>query len=184
MMLRLVQPVLANGDLLSIFGIFMPNILRNKLFRNWFGHPVQSLRSLCSLILQCRILKSWIRARINECMSYCTKMNEWPLFYHYYGHYIHTTDHGHANVCKIQNSSFMHKCVFLLRPHKWLDFNDALIFFFCSAYMNGVNFQHCIYNLLHVDSWKCNIFRAQSTDWNYSSGAHSTKRAELKAASE
>ena len=77
--------------------------------------------SLCSLVLQnFKILNSCQNKWMHELLY----QNEWvAIFYHYYEVY-------HANVCKIQNSSFMHKCVFLLRPHKWLDFNDALIFFF------------------------------------------------------
>ena len=143
-------------------------------------HSLQSPRSLCSRCFAVQNFKI-LNSCQNKWMHELLYQNEWvAIFYHYYDEVYH------ANVCKIQNSSFMQNCVFLLRPHKWLDFNDALIFFFLFRilYLNGVNFQHCIYNLLHVDSWKCNIFRAQSTDWNYSSGAHSTKRAELKAASE
>ena len=106
----------------------MPKILRNKLFRNWFGHPVQSLRSLCSRCFAVQNFKI-LNSCQNKWMHELLYQNEWvAIFYHYCEVY-------HANVCKIQNSSFMHKCVFLLRPHKWLDFNDALIFFFfCSAY--------------------------------------------------
>ena len=106
----------------------MPKILRNKLFRNWFGHPVQSLRSLCSLILQCRILKSWIRARINECMSYCTKMNEWPFFI------IITTRSTMQTFAKFK---IVVLCISV--SFYWDLINDWIsmmrwYFFFCSAY--------------------------------------------------
>ena len=132
----------------------MPKILRNKLFRNWFGHPVQSLRSLCSLILQCRILKSWIRARINECMSYCTKMNEWPFFIIITRSTMQTFAKFKIVVLCISVSFYWDLINDWISMMRWYFF-----FLFRILYLNGVNFQHCIYNLLHVDSWKCNIFR-------------------------
>ena len=131
------------------------------------------------VVLQCRILKSWIRARINECMSYCTKMNEWPFFIIITRSTMQTFAKFKIVVLCISVSFYWDLINDWISMMRWYFF-----FLFRILYLNGVNFQHCIYNLLHVDSWKCNIFRAQSTDWNYSSGAHSTKRAELKAASE